>query len=68
MFGLDWIIVIYKWKKIVNVQFCVDGEKLRNINHHTIIIFKKAKPEELKYIFSVQKVKKYICNIPQNKV
>lgn len=44
-------------KKIVNVKFCVDGEKLRNINHHTIIIFKKAKPEELKYIFSVQKVK-----------
>lgn len=56
-FRLDYCYI--QMKKIVNVQFCVDGEKLRNINHHTIIIFKKAKPEELKYIFSVQKVKNY---------
>lgn len=37
-------------KKIVNVQFCVDGEKLGNFNHHTINIFKKGQPGELKYI------------------
>lgn len=34
-----------KMKKILNVQFCVDGKKLGNFNHHTINIFKKGNQE-----------------------